>query len=1052
MLTTATFRNPRLVALILLVVIAAGLSAFLALGRQEDPTITNIQATITTFYPGADPARIESLISQKLEEELREVPEIDVVTSTSSTGVSVLQLELIETVDPAIIEEVWTDARNAMEDASRTFPAGALAPEFNSDNLGAFAAIVALTPSRDNIPEAVLGRYSEDLADVLRAVPGTKNVERFGEPVEEVLVRLDPVRSAAMGVTADDVSQAVARADAKVQAGKLTATGSELLLEVSGEIEVLDRLRGIVIVENGDGSMTKLGEIAEVSRGPRLPADSLALSQGQNAVLVAVRLEDGLQVDTWMGRVDAALDDFSAGLPAGLEARLIFDQSEYTLDRLGEVGTNMAIGVGLVVAVLLITLGVRAAMIVAMVLPLVSLATLATMNFVGLPLHQMSVTGLIVALGLLVDAAIVMTDEIRQRLARGMARLDAVGEAVARLWAPLAASTVTTALSFTPMILLPGPAGDFVGSIALAVVFMLIWSLIIALTVTPAIAGWLLPEGDRAQGWSNGIPAGLPGRIFRATIGWGVRNPIRSVMLALVLPVTGFISLGGLTAQFFPGVERDQFHIEVELAEGTSMDRTESMVRAMDSDLRATDGIAEVAWTIGRSAPAFYYNLVGNRKNAAAFAQALITTDSPEATAALLTPLQDRLNANYPEARILVRGLVQGPPVNAPIELRLVGTDLETLREKGEEIRSVLLGLDPITIVRTELEGGAPKVSVTVDEAAANLVGLSLGDVARQLQAGLDGATGGSLIEGGEELPVRVRLGDDLRSDLARISNLMILPPGARDIAADGGFPGIPLSAIAEVSLIPAQAEITRRNSERVNTVQAFVQPGVLPEEALQLSRTALEEAGFVLPTGLRMEIGGDSDARDDTVNNLLAPIGLILTLSIATVVLTFGSFRLAAVTFVVGGLSAGLSFLSLAIFNYPFGINAIIGVIGSIGVSINAAIIIMTGLQADRRARTGDTEAMTDVVMASSRHIISTTITTFGGFLPLILAGGGFWPPFAMSIAGGVLLSTVVSFYFTPQMFALVYPRRGRRETAREIAAEEAERAHLPRLHAEAA
>lgn len=1048
MLSTATFRNPRLVALILLVVIAAGLSAFLSLGRQEDPTITNIQATITTFYPGADPARIESLVSQKLEEKLREIPEIDVVTSTSSTGVSVLQLELIETVDPEIIEEVWTDARNAMQDAARDFPTGAFPPEFNSDNLGAFAAIVALTPTRAEVPGAVLGRYSEYLADTLRTVPGTKNVERFGEPVEEVLVQLDPVRSAAIGVTSADVSRAVARADAKVQAGKLTANRSELLFEVTGEIEVLDRLRGIVIVENGDGSMTKLGEIAEVSRGPRLPADSLALSQGRDAVLVAARLEDGLQVDAWMDRVHQALDTYSTALPAGLEARLIFDQSTYTLDRLGDVATNMAIGVGLVVAVLLLTLGVRAALIVAMVLPLVSLATLATMNFVGLPLHQMSVTGLIVALGLLVDAAIVMTDEVRQRLARGMARLDAVGEAVSRLWGPLAASTITTALSFTPMILLPGPAGDFVGSIALAVVFMLLWSLVIALTVTPAIAGWVLPEGARAKGWANGIPAGWPGKLFRATIAWGIRNPVRSVMLALVLPVTGFLSLGGLTAQFFPGVERDQFHIEVELAEGTAMGRTEALVRDMDANLRATDGITKVSWTLGKSAPAFYYNVVGNRKNAPAFAQALITTQSPEATAELLTPLQERLNAEYPQARILVRGLVQGPPVNAPIELRLVGTDLAVLRASGEEIRSVLLGLDPITIVRTELEGGAPKVAVDVDEAAANLVGLTLADVAGQMQAGLEGVVGGSLIEGSEELPVRVRLGDELRGDLARISNLMILPPGSRDIAAAGDFPGIPLSAIADIRLIPAQAEITRRNGERVNTVQAFVQPGVLPEEALQLARAALDEAGFALSTGTRLEIGGDSDARNDTVSNLLAPMGLILTLSIATVVLTFGSFRLAAVTFVVGGLSAGLSFLSLAVFNYPFGINAIIGVIGSIGVSINAAIIIMTGLQADQNARVGDPEAMTDVVMRSSRHILSTTITTFGGFLPLILAGGGFWPPFAMSIAGGVLLSTVVSFYFTPQVFALVYPRRGRRETAREITAwETAAQVQVPEL-----
>lgn len=1039
---TATFRNPRLVALILLVLISAGVSSLLSLGRQEDPTITNIQAVVTTLYPGANPSRVEALVSQKIEEELREIPEIDTVTSTSSTGVSVVQIELLETVDPDIIEEVWTDARDAISDAQRSFPAGVQTPRFESDNFGAFAAIVALTPTRDGVTPSIQRRYGEELADVLRAVPGTKNVELYGQADEGVTILLDPAPIALLGLTADQISAAISAADAKVQSGRLQSAGSNLLLEVTGEITALDRLRDIVVAEDANGQVTHLGDIATITRGPLEPANAYALSGGLPATLVAARLEDGLQVDVWMGRVHQALAQFQTDLPRSLSADMIFDQSTYTAARLGDVAVNMAVGVGLVIAVLLVTLGVRAALIVGLVLPLVSLATLASMNMIGLPLHQMSVTGLIVALGLLVDAAIVMTDEVRQRLAAGMVRLDAVGDSVRRLAMPLLASTVTTALSFTPMILLPGPAGDFVGSIAIAVVFMLGWSLIIALTVTPAIAGWVLPSGDKATGLANGLSGGWVGRQFRATILWSLRNPVRSILLALVLPVMGFVSLGGLTAQFFPGVDRDQFHIEVELSQGTAITRTQDLVDRMDRDLRGTDGITHVAWTIGESAPAFYYNVIGTRENAPGFAQALVSTASPAETARLLPQLQDQMNRAYPEARVLVRGLVQGPPVDAPVELRLVGPDPATLRNLGTDIRNVLLGLDAVSIVRTSLEGGAPKVSIEVDEAAANLAGLTLSDVARQLQAGLDGVTGGSLLEGGEELPVLVRLGDDLRGDLSRIGNLTIVPPTARAIAAAGQFPGLPLSAIADIRLEPAQPTITRRNGERSNTVQAFVQPGVLPEEVLAEAQALLDDR-LTLPLGYRLEIGGDSDARNDVVTNLMAPLGLILTLSIATVVLTFSSFRLTVVTFAVAILSAGLSFLSLAVFNYPFGITAIIGVIGSIGVSINAALIIMSGLQANPQARIGDTDAMTDVVMDSSRHIISTTITTFGGFLPLILGGGGFWPPFAMSIAGGVLLSTVVSFYFTPQMFALIYPPRGRRENARTTARQAATTLH---------
>lgn len=1024
-----TFQNPRLVVLILLVIVSAGASAFWSLGRQEDPTITNLNATITTLYPGAEPSRVEALVTQPLEEEMRERPEIDVISSTSATGVSVVSLELNETTDPDLIEQIWSEARDGVADVARSFPAGVQPPEFDSDGIAAFGAIFAVSPVDDAVPASVLARYAEQLAETLRNVPGTASVETFGTPEEEIRVQLDPARTAALGLTPDAVASAIRAADAKVQSGRLLSGQADLLLDVSGDIEELERVREIVLVRGADGQITRLADIAEIQRAPRDPAPSLALIDGKSAVLLGVEAGEGLQIDVWMGWVKETVAEFAPSLPSGLQVEQIFDQSVYTQERLQEVASNMAIGIGLVVAVLLVTLGFRAALIVGTVLPLVSLATLASMNFIGLPLHQMSVTGLIVALGLLVDAAIVMSDEIRQRLADGASRLRAVDNAVRRLAAPLLASTLTTALSFVPMILLPGPAGDFVGSIAIAVVLMLIWSLIIALTVTPALAGWFLPEGGRGAG----IASGAIGRGFRATLRWSAANPVRSIALALVLPVLGFASFPTLVPQFFPAVDRNQFHIEVEMARGTAITETRRLVEEMDRELRETDGVTRVAWTLGESAPAFYYNLVGSRSSEPSFAQALVTTTSPEVTAQILAPLQTQLTTAHPEARILVRGLIQGPPVEAPIELRVVGPDLRTLREEGERLRSVLQTVPEITTVRANLEGGAPKLEINIDEAAARLAGLSLTDIARQLQAGLDGATGATLIEASEQLPIRVELGDDVRGNAERISQALIVPPATAGNGVSQTLPALPLSALADVTLVPSDSPIARRDGARVNTIQAFITAGTLPESALISAQEAIAASGFTLPEGYTLQVGGDADARNDTITNLLAPIGLIVTLSVATVVLAFGSFRLAGVTFTVAILSAGLSILSLAIFQYPFGITAVIGVIGSIGVSINAAIIILTALQQSPAAANGDTDAMADVVMKGSRHILSTTLTTFGGFLPLILGGGGFWPPFAMAIAGGVLLSAVVSFYFTPAMYALVRPRR-RAQTAEQL------------------
>lgn len=1018
---TLFFRQPRLLILALLVILSAGASALVSIGRQEDPTITNIFATITTVFPGADPARVEALVTAKIETELRRIPEIDTVESTSATGISVISIELVETTPAAEIEQIWSRARDAIADARRDFPAGVLEPKFDSDGAGGYAAIFALTMP-DDFPLTRAAREAEALADRLRRVAGTSLVDLHGLPQEEVLVTLAPDRVAALGLSADEVSAAIRAADSKVQAGRLRGEGTDLVLGLTGEITSLDRLRAVVLREDARGRATHLGDVAQITRGPRDPLAQAALYQGKPAILISAKLSDGLQVDRWMAAIQRAVAEQSAALPWGLSIETLFDQSRYTVERLRDVGLNMAAGVGLVVAVLLLTLGWRAALIVAMVLPVVSFASVATLNALGVPIHQMSVTGLIVALGLLVDAAIVMTDEVGKRLQAGLARIEAVAGAVRRLTLPLAASTITTVLSFMPLLLLPGPAGDFVGAIAISVIVMLVWSFVVAVTLTAAIAGHFLPVRGAQAPRDSALMRG-----FRAVLALSMAHPLRTIALALVMPVTGFLALPGLTPQFFPGVDRDQFHIELDLPQGTSLAQTLRIVRAIDADLRAADGIETVGWVIGRSAPAFYYNIVGNRDQEPGFAQALIRTSSPQATEKLLMTLQADLPPAYPQARLFIRGLVQGPPVNAPVELRLVGQDIDALRQGGDALRALLADLPAVTVVRTGISGGAPKLTLQVDEGRARLLGLDLAQIARQMEAGLEGVTGGSLLEGTEELPVRVRLGAGLRGDPVAIGDMPILPPGAAAYAATGAFPAVALSTLGTLVLEPSESTITRRNGERVNNVQAFLMPGVLPATALAQAMARMAQAGTPLPAGVRLETGGDSDARDTVVRSLLAPLGLIITLSIAVVVMTFNSFRLTAIAFAVAGLSAGLSMLALALFNYPFGITAIIGVIGSVGVSINAALIVLSGLQDDARACEGDRAAMVDVVAGSARHITSTTITTFGGFLPLILGGGGFWPPFAMSIAGGVALSVTLAFAFTPQMFALTLRRRAK-------------------------
>jgi multidrug efflux pump subunit AcrB len=1021
-LETWFYRNPRATALALMVILAMGVSGFLTIGRQEDPTITSLFASVTTPYPGADPARVEALVTEKIEAELRQIPAIAEIASVSRTGLSLVRIELDELTPKDEIETAWTDVRNALDDARAELPAGVPAPEFRDDSGGTFTAISALTQrAGDAADPGLLARSAEMLRDRLRRTPGTETVDVFGRAEEEILVEIDGVALTGLGLSPAQVSAAIAAADAKVRAGQLRGAGADLTVELVGEITSLARIREIPVGEGASGALIRVGDVAELRLAPRDPPDSLAHVDGRPAVLVAARMEPDLQVDGWIASVRGVLAGFEAELPGGVEHRLIFDQSEYVAARFASLGANLALGVALVTLVLFVTLGLRAALVVASVLPLAGLMSIWGMNAAGISIHQMSVTGLIVALGLLVDAAIVMTDEIRKRVAAGLPRLEAVGGSVRTLAAPLAASTLTTVLAFAPMALLPGPVGDFVGSIAKSVIIMLVASFLLAMTITPALAGWFLPApAARPRWWRDGLTAPRLARAFAASIALSLRHPGLSILAALALPVAGFLAFPTLTAQFFPGADRDQLHVQLRLAGTPAIAVTDAVAARADAILRATEGVETVAWVVGESAPSFYYNMTMDQDGAPGFAEALVTTASPQATVAVAPELQARLTAALPEAQVVVRDLVQGPPVAAPIELRFVGRDVAALRAAGERARALLAETPGVTLVRATIEGGAPKLVAALDEDRLALAGLDLGGVAADLTARLDGAAGGSLIEGSEDMPVRVRLAADERAAADRLRDLQLVAP----LAGAGAYPGLPLTAVGALTLEPGQSPIDRRNGERINLVQAHVALGVLPEEALAVVRDRIAATPDFLPPGVRLEFGGDADARAETVNNLMATLAMVVVLTLVTLVLSFGSFRLTGITLVVAVLSMGLAILALAVFRYPFGINALIGVIGSIGVSINAAIIVLSALAEDPRARAGDRAAMRDVVVGAGRHIVSTTVTTVGGFLPLILAGGSFWPPFAMAVAGGVALSTVVSFYFTPPMFLLLARR----------------------------
>ncbi|MBA6412084.1 efflux RND transporter permease subunit [Parahaliea sp. F7430] len=1021
MLASALYKNQRYCVLFILIIIAVGISSFRSIARQEDPSITNFIATATTFFPGATPERVEALVTRPLEDQLRRIPEIDELRSTSSAGVSFINITLHETLAKSDIARAWSEIRDALGDAQSQFPSGVGAPVFDDDRLSAYTRIYGLRAAKGHdISLSLLNRLAQDFADAARNVSGTERVDLYGEPEEEVRVSVNEAALAARGLSLSHLAQALSAADPKVSAGRSSGSGSELLVEIGGEFDSLARIRKAIVATNEDGNTVTVADIAKVYKTSSSPPPAMALINGQPGILIGIAMSDGLQVDVWSKNFADFADQWQASAPQAVSLESTYDQSVYTQERLKEVAQNLLLGVVLVLLVLLFTLGWRAAIVVAVILPLCALMSITLLYYWGVALHQMSVTGMVVALGLLVDGSIVMTDEVRKRLQRGLTPLAAITTAVTRLRIPLLSSTATTILAFMPMVVLPGPSGDFMGTIAKSVVVMLASSLLLALTITPVLAAWLLPAGLRwdSHWWERGAEGGRPSRLLQDSLDWTLAHPAAGIALALVLPLSGFLSFGTLTAQFFPSTDRDQLYIQVKLPDGRSIYDSQALVTKLDQKLRAEALVKRVDWTLGESPPAFYYNMYRMKEGIPSWAEALVMTQDARQTDDLIRRLQQEVDRDYPEARIIVRGIDQGPPVMAPLEVEIYGPNLDRLRHLGEQFRQRMERVPDVTHTNASLSGGAPKLLFQVDESQAQLAGLQLTSVADTLDASLRGLHAGELLEDTQRLPVRVRLEEQRWSNAEDIGNIRI----SSATSTAGALPfGTPLSALGKVTLRPSSSPISRKNGERVNTVQAYLTRGVLPEEALKFLRADLAEDPIALPDGYRISFGGDSDVRADVMDHIMAPIGMILAALLATIVLTFNSWRLSAVAMLVCLCSLGLSLLALAIFRYPFGIQAVIGVIGSIGVSINAAIIIMTALQLEPRAMRGELLAVRQVVMDSSRHIVSTTITTFGGFLPLILEDSLFWPPFAMAIAGGVLLSTIVSFFLVPPLFVVL-------------------------------
>jgi len=1016
---TLFYRRGHLLALSLIVLIVAGLSALGSLPRLEDPRIDTRNALIITPYPGASAERVEALVSDVIEDRLREIYEIKEVKSTSRSGISVILIETQDWIDNTSNEELFSEIRDAIGAASADFPEGAMSPVFDEKRgATAFTLLLSLKPEHpDTTPITLTGRLAQELTDRLRNVNGTELVRVYGEPNEEISVNIDPIKLAATGLTLGQVSNIIKQADPKLPAGMLDNASSNLRFSVAQGLSGIDQIASIPLL-NQNGRYLRVEDIANVERSFASPRSEIALLDGEMTIFVAARMQPSLRSDVWTADALDIVDTFNRDFAGTVTASIAFEQNEYTAERLSGLSINLLMGCAVVMLVILLFMGFRAAWIVGLALPLCAAFALFSLSFYNEQIHQMSIFGMIIAIGLLIDNAIVITDEIRINLQdNALTRVGAMAKSVSHLFAPLLASTLTTILGFMPIFLLNGNIGDFVGPIAISVVMALIGSLFISLTIIAALAARFLPRGEqlvnKTHWWQIGIQAPRLSHAFSVQLGRWIKMPSLVLPFIIIVCVSGFVLSTQLASVFFPSADRDQFEVYLWTKDGSSIENTAQFTQAVDNVIRAKPNVERVSWLIGGSAPSVYYNQMMVRDNMPNFANAVVTTTTVEDAAVLVGQLQRQLDADFPEVQIVVRSFGQGPPIAAPVEVEILGPDLNVLNELGEQVRQLMSEVDGITQSTASITMGEPELKLNADSDHLSYLGVSLSELANQMQINFSGLTGGSVLETTEEIPVRVRLEESFRRNVAGVDAMPIPVPGENEIAWS------PLAAVSTLSLLPSVSSITRLDGERLNRIQAYLLPGVPPIDASNGLRRLLESR-LVLPEGYRLHFAGDADEQQQALGQLGTYAPVLVVLMITTLILTFTSLRMASVIVMVAILSVGLGMLSLWISGLPVGFNPLLGCAGLIGVAINGSIVVIAAINANHDAKRGDTKAIVKETMGCSRHILSTTFTTVGGLVPLLLfSDGSFWPPLAVVIAGGVGFSVILSLVFTPTIVA---------------------------------
>ena len=1011
--------HPALIRFLMVSLLILGVGSYFQLGQDEDPPFTFRAMVVQAYWPGATASQMADQVTDRLERILQEVPNTDKIVSFSKPGQTTIIFQVKDDFDPNEVSDRFYTVRKKMMDMARGLPEGVQGPFFNDDFGDTFGVIYSL--AAPDYSQAELTDFVRGARSQLLLVKDVGKVEAFGRQDERVFVQLSRRELARYQLSASAVGQQIAEQNAVVDAGRLETNAFTIPIKVLGQFGSIEELASMPI--RAGQRILRLEDIATIRRATVDPPSPFVRVNGQPVVALGVSMLKGGDIIALGKNLDAAVSKIQSQLPIGVTIQQIQNQPKVVAESVVEFLTVLAEAVAIVLAVSLLALGLhrrplrldpRPGLIVAISIPLVMAVTFLIMNLWGVGIHKISLGSLIIALGLLVDDAIIVVEMMIRKLEEGNDRLVAATAAYELTAIPMLTGTLITAVGFLPIGIAMSVVGEYTYAIFAVTAASLIVSWLVSVLFVPFLGMWLLKVPSRPHKDNEvNLRDSTAYQVFRSMVTWCVNNPVKTVVATLLTFVLGLAGMSRVEQQFFPDSSRPEILVDVYLVEGAGIEATAATVERIEKEARLIEGIDTITSWVGSGAPRFFLplDIIFPQSNVA---QLIIQPQPGFSRESVFNALHARIPAVAPEARLRIKLLPNGPPVPYPVQFRLTAERPDALYEVAEQVREVMKAHPEVRGLHDNWNERRPVVQINLDLAKARDAGVTSAAVARELQARFSGRVVADYREREKILPIEVELPLQERDSMKDIRELLVPNTNGRLV---------PLEKIARLELIWEPGMIWRYNRQYALTLQADVSPGVQGATvALELQK-ALEPIKASLPVGLALEIGGTIEESSKGQASIFAGVPIMLFITLMLLVMQLQSTPRSLMVLATAPLGLAGVAAALLVLQRPFGFVAMLGVIALMGMIMRNAVILIDQIEKERARGSSVRSAIVEATLLRFRPITLTAAAAVLAMIPL--QNSIFWGPMAVAIMGGLVVATGLTLLSLPALYSLVYGRK---------------------------